>query len=244
MNKEEKKLIESSFIPALLVILMWLVKILEWQLDFSLSFLGIHPLHADGLPGIVLSPFLHGDWKHLMANSIPMLVLGSALYYFYRPLANKLMVFIVLLTGIWVWLGARQSYHIGASGLIYGLSSFLFMSGLIRRESRLMALSLIVVFLYGGMIWGIFPQFYPGKNISWEGHLSGLIAGLVLAVFYRKEGPQRRLYSWEMESDEEEEPEAEEELEEGEKPYWDVPVPDKKDLTVVYRFRPARKNKK
>lgn len=235
MNKEEIKIIKSLYVPGIMVVLIWLVKFTEWVLDFRLSFLGIHPLHLDGIPGIILSPFLHGDWKHLMANTVPLLVLGGALYYFYRSMANKVMVLIVLLSGIWVWLGARESYHIGASGLIYGLSSFLLVSGFLRRESRLMALSLIVIFLYGGMVWGIFPQFFPEKNISWEGHLSGMLAGVVLAFFFRKEGPQRRKYSWELE------PEAELEPME-EKPYWDIPEPDHKDLTVVYRFKPSSKN--
>ena len=235
MNKEEIKIIKSLYVPGVLVILIWLVKFTEWVLDFRLSFLGIHPLHLDGIPGIILSPFMHGDWKHLMANTVPLLVLGGALYYFYRSMANKVMVLIVLLSGIWVWLGARESYHIGASGLIYGLSSFLRVSGFLRRESRLMALSLIVIFLYGGMVWGIFPQFFPEKNISWEGHLSGMLAGVVLAIFFRKEGPQRRKYSWELE------PEAEIETMD-DKPYWDIPEPDQKDLTVVYRFKPSSKN--
>lgn len=235
MNKEEIKIIKSLYVPVVMVVLIWLVKFSEWVLDFRLSFLGIHPLHLDGIPGIVLSPFLHGDWKHLMANTVPLLVLGGALYYFYRSMANKVMVLIVLLSGIWVWLGARESYHIGASGLIYGLSSFLLVSGFLRRESRLMALSLIVIFLYGGMVWGIFPQFFPEKNISWEGHLSGMLAGIVLAFFFRKEGPQRRKYSWELEPEAEVEPMDE-------KPYWDIPEPDQKDLTVVYRFKPSSKN--
>ncbi len=243
MTTEKKKLINSLFVPIALVLLMWLVKFIEWVLNFRLSFLGIHPLHVDGLPGIILSPFLHADWKHLMANTVPMLVLGSALYYFYRSIATKVTIMILLLTGIWVWLGARGSYHIGASGLIYGLAFFLLISGFLRRDTRLMALSFVVVFLYGGMIWGVFPQFFPEQNISWEGHLSGLIAGLILAFFYRKEGPQRKVYSWELESEIDDKPDSDAEPDQ-EKPYWDIPEPDKKDLTVVYRFRPSSKGKK
>jgi membrane associated rhomboid family serine protease len=244
MEKEEKKILHSLFIPTIFLVLMWLVKVAEWTFAIRLSFLGIHPLHADGLPGIFLSPFIHGDWKHLAANSVPIIVLGSALYLFYRPIATKVLILIILLTGIWVWLGARENYHIGASGVIYGLSSFLLLSGIIRKESRLMALSLIVVFLYGSMIWGIFPELFPEKNISWEGHLSGLIAGVVLAVFYRREGPQRKRYSWEFEEDHEEQAHenehadgTEKPAEIEEKPYWDVPEPDRNDLTVVYRFK-------
>lgn len=236
MRAEEKAMLKSFFVPGIFLLLMWLVKMAEWMFDFPLTFLGIHPLHWDGLPGILLSPFIHGDWKHLTANSVPILVLGAALYYFYRNMATKILFLILFMTGVWVWLGARESYHIGASGVIYGLSTFLLLSGFIRKETRLMALSLVVAFLYGSFVWGIFPQFFPEKNISWEGHLSGMIAGVVLAVFYRNEGPQRKKYSWELE---EQLPIAieEEETEEAEKPYWDIPEPDRKDLTVVYRFK-------
>ncbi|MDO8899186.1 MAG: rhomboid family intramembrane serine protease, partial [Bacteroidales bacterium] len=168
---------------------------------------------------------------------------------FYRPIATKVLSLIILLTGLWVWLGARESYHIGASGVIYGLSSFLLVSGFIRRETRLMALSLVVVFLYGSMIWGIFPELFPEKNISWEGHLSGLMAGIVLAVFYRHEGPQRRPYSWEFEDEHNEQTDETEQGDETEnpakteeKPYWDIPEPDRNDLTVVYRFKGKNSN--
>ncbi|MFZ4463833.1 MAG: rhomboid family intramembrane serine protease [Bacteroidales bacterium] len=244
MTEEKQKIYRSLFIPSLFLALMWLFKLAEYVFDQRLSFLGITPLELRGLAGIILSPFLHGDWKHLMANSIPMLVLGAALYYFYKEIANKVLILIILLTGTWVWLGARESTHIGASGVIYGLNSFLLVSGMLRRESRLMALSLIVVFLYGGMIWGVFPEFFPEKNISWESHLSGLVAGIVLAIFFKEEGIQRKKYSWELEeSDNEYVSETEEILPEEERPYWNIPEPDKKDLTVVYHMKSTNEPK-
>lgn len=241
MQSDEKKIIQSFFVPGLFLVFMWLVMISEIIFHFDASFLGIHPLHLDGLPGILFSPLIHGDWQHIAANSAPVLILGGALYFFYRSIATKVFILIILLTGVWVWIGARGSYHIGASGLIYGLSSFLLVSGFIRRENGLMALSLIVVFLYGSFVWGIFPEFFPEKNISWESHLSGLIAGLVLAVFYRKEGPQRQNHHWDDEEETEEEC-IDESENENEKPYWDVPEPDRNDLTVVYHFKKQSKN--
>jgi membrane associated rhomboid family serine protease len=237
---EKQRVITSFFIPALFLLSMWLVKIAEFIFDIRLSFLGITPLRLQGLPGIILSPFLHGDWNHLMANSVPIFVLMAALYYFYRTLATEILVLTVLLSGFWLWLGARSGVHIGASGLIYGLAIFLMFSGFFRRENRLMALSFVVIFLYGGLIWGIFPELFPEKNISWEGHLSGIIAGLVLAWFYRKKGPQRKIYSWETEEEEEETPDtnlSNSTENQSEKPYWDIPQPDKKYLKVVYRFK-------
>ncbi len=238
MQEDQKKLIKSLIIPSLFLFVMWFVKLSEFLFDVRFSFLGITPLDVRGLIGIIASPFLHGDWNHLMANSIPMLVLGGALYYFYSEIANKVLLLIILLTGLWVWLGARESTHIGASGVVYGLASFHLVSGLIRKEAKLMALSLIVVFLYGGMIWGIFPELFPHKNISWESHLSGMVAGIVLAVFFKDQGIQRKKYSWEMEEMAENEiDEMTDGSKETETPYWNTPDPDKDDLTVVYHFK-------
>ncbi|NOU46838.1 MAG: rhomboid family intramembrane serine protease [Bacteroidales bacterium] len=239
MQDDQKKVINSLFIPTLFLFVMWLVKIIEFAFETRLSFLGITPLELRGLIGILASPFLHGDWNHLMANSIPMLVLGAALYYFYPEIANKVLILIILLTGLWVWLGARESTHIGASGVIYGLAAFHMVSGVIRKEAKLMALTLIVVFLYGSMIWGIFPELFPQKNISWESHLSGMIAGIVLAVFYKNEGTQRKRYSWELEEtpDTEEDDEIQNPDKASDPPYWNTPEPDKDELTVVYHFK-------
>lgn len=207
MEAEKKKFAAALFIPAILLAVMWLVKLAELLFGYSFAFLGVHPLHADGLPGIVLMPFIHGDLKHIAANSVPFVVLCTALFYFYRNISVRVLLGVWMLSGIWVWFGGRDTWHIGASGIIYGLSSFLFFSGLIRKNTQLAALALIVAFLYGGLIWGIFPDFFPKENISWEGHLGGFVAGIILAFYYRNSGPQRRKYSWENEEYEEEDDE-------------------------------------
>ncbi len=111
---------------------------------------------------------------------------------------------IYFLTGLLVWLGAKEAYHIGASGVVYGLASFLFFSGIIRKDVRLMAITLFVAFIYGSLIWGIFPEFFPNQNVSTESHFWGLVVGFVLAFYYRKKGPQKKKYDWEYEEDEEE----------------------------------------
>jgi len=103
------------------------------------------------------------------------------------------------MSGIWIWVSARESFHIGSSGLIYGFASFIFLSGIIRRNINLLAMSMLVIFLYGGMVWGIFPI---RPNMSYEGHLWGSIAGLILAIYFRKEGPQKEVYSWDEEDEE------------------------------------------
>ena len=130
-----------------------------------------------------------------------MLVLGGCLFYFYKEIAVKIFILIYLITGLCVWFGAREAYHIGASGVVYGLASFLFLSGIIRRDGRLLAITLLVTFLYGSLVWGVFPDFYPEKNISFESHFWGLIVGVILALYFRKLGPQRKKYDWEEEEE-------------------------------------------
>ena len=207
MDKAEKqKVLNAVFVPAVLLLIMWGIKLTEWMFGFHLGFLGVHPLQVDGIPGIFLYPFIHGSFKHLMANTVPFFILGTALFYFYKDIAVKVLGSIWILSGIWVWFGGRgDSFHIGASGVIYGLSSFLFVSGLIRKNTNLAALSLIVAFLYGSLIWGIFPEFFPKENISWEGHLGGLVSGIIFAFYFKNEGPDEKRYSWEYEDEDDDE---------------------------------------
>ena len=197
MTPEKARLIKSAVYPAIFIGIFWAIKICESLLGISFAQFGILPLQAEGLYGIICSPFLHADFAHLAANSVPFFVLASALFYFYREIAFRVLTLSWILTGFWVWCFARGgSYHIGASGVVYALATFHFISGLIRREPKLMAFTLLVVFLYGSMVWGVFPDFFPTKNISWESHLMGFVAGLTLAVYYRRTGPQRPVYVW------------------------------------------------
>jgi membrane associated rhomboid family serine protease len=202
-----KKLLLSMLLPGVFVFIMWLVKIIEVLFDLDLSTFGIYPLSLEGLPGIIFSPFIHADFGHLFNNSLPLFFLGTALFYFYSEIAVKVSLWTYFLTGILVWIAGRNAWHIGASGLIYGLASFLFFSGIIRKYFRLVALSLLIVFLYGSMVWGIFPNIY--REISWESHMLGFISGIILAVVYRKEGPQQPVYEWPDEENEENEGNAE-----------------------------------
>jgi membrane associated rhomboid family serine protease len=204
-----KKFFLSILIPAIFVLLMWLIKAIEVLFDLELSGFGIYPLEARGIPGILLSPFIHSDLRHLFNNSLPLFLLATALFFFYSEVALKVFSWTYLLTGALVWLGGRQAWHIGASGLVYGLASFLFFSGIIRRYFRLIALSLLIVFLYGEMVWGIFPGVY--QDVSWESHMLGAFSGILLAVIYRKEGPQKPVQEWEEEEETEGESGEEEE---------------------------------
>jgi membrane associated rhomboid family serine protease len=152
-------------------------------------------------------PFLHSGISHLFSNSGPLLILGGFIFYFYREVAWKVLLWIYLLSGSWLWLGGRTAMHIGASGLVYGFAAFLFFSGIFKKSTALMTVSLVIIFLYGSMVWGFFPEFFPKENISWEGHLFGFIAGLLMAVYFRNDGPKKTTYQWleddELETDDE-----------------------------------------
>ncbi|WP_164549920.1 rhomboid family intramembrane serine protease [Nonlabens ponticola] len=137
------------------------------------------PRAFSGLIGIVCSPFLHADLNHLWSNTPPILLLGIALFYFFRYEAGRIFMLAVLLSGFMTWLIGRESYHIGASGLIYFLASFLISKGVIKKSKELVALSFAVVFFYGSLVWYVFPI---DNAISWEGHLAGAIAGIILAM--------------------------------------------------------------
>ena len=210
MDKERNRLIRSLFFPVLFILVLWIIKISEIVTGFPLAPYGMHPRSWEGIYGIFTMPWIHSDINHLIANTIPMFILGGFLFYSYREIAWKVLIMIWLLSGLWIlFAGQPGSTHIGASGIVYGLASFLFTSGIIRRDTSLMAITLLVTFIYGGLVWGIFPQFFPQERISWEGHLMGLVAGVVLAVYFRREGPQRKQFDWE-----------EEEEEDGDPPYW------------------------
>jgi len=195
-KQERNLLLKAAIYPFILLLLMWVVKFIEVLYNVRFVEAGVNPRNWQTLGGIISMPFIHSDFDHLISNSTPFLFLGSMLFYFYKELAGRILIFIWLLTGIWLWIGGRESYHIGASGVVYGLAAFLFISGVIKNNRRLLTLTLIIAFLYGSMIWGFFPEFFPDKNISWEGHLFGFVSGVVLAFYYRKQGPEEEVHIW------------------------------------------------
>jgi membrane associated rhomboid family serine protease len=180
---EKQKLLHALFIPLLFLVAMWANFGAFYFLDKDMSLLGVVPMKIKGLAGILLSPFAHGSLGHIASNSVVFMVLGTALFYFYRLIAYRVFFINWVISGVLLWIGGRESVHIGASGIVYGLAFFLFFGGIFRKDKRLGALSMIVVFLYGSMIWGMMPQ---GGNISWEGHLYGALSGISLAWYYKK----------------------------------------------------------
>ena len=196
MNHSQRHFITALIYPFLFLAAMWAVFGFEKLEDYPMLGYGIYPRAIEGLTGIVTAPFVHGDWNHLINNSYPILVLGSAIWYFYRSVAVRVILLSWFITGFWVWVGARPAWHIGASGLIYAWVSFLFVSGVIRGHKRLMTLSLLLIFIYGSMVWGVLPIDY---KISWESHLFGAIAGVVLAWYFRHQGLRKPNVKWEEE---------------------------------------------
>jgi membrane associated rhomboid family serine protease len=189
--------------PALFVlIIMWLVYWSDFLFVYNFHKLGVMPKTSNGLKGIFFMPWIHshGDIRHLLNNSIPTFLLLTLLFYSYREIALRVFLLSWFVTGILLWIFAQNkgAYHIGMSGVIYALAAFLFTSGVLRKYLPLQALSLFIVFIYGSMIWGIFPT---EQHISWEGHLSGMLVGIFLAFYYRKLGPQRPKYQYEIEKE-------------------------------------------
>jgi len=199
-RQEKNKILSSFFYSGCFVLLLWIIQFVQWAIDKDFSVYGILPGQIKGLSGIFTAPLIHADFSHLISNSITLFLLLFGILYFYRSSAVMVFFIIYIMDGLLVWLFARESYHIGASGLVYGFAAFLFFSGLFRKDKRSIALSLLIVFLYGGMVWGVLPT---DPKISFESHLFGALTGIVCAFIFRKNDPPP-VYEWEEENYEDE----------------------------------------
>jgi membrane associated rhomboid family serine protease len=196
--RKNEKVIKVFIYPLIFPILLWIIHIAALIADYDLYKMGLFPRSFTGLLGIITAPLIHGDFSHLISNTFPLIVLGWIVLFFYPRVSYFLFIFVYIVTGLLVWLFARQVYHIGASGVVYGFVSFLFFSGLFRKDNTSIVLALIITFLYGGIVWGMLPGL---KGISWESHLLGAITGLVAAFIFRKVDPPAKKYDWEDEPD-------------------------------------------
>jgi len=198
-NLEKRIVNHSLFVSCSIIVILWLVKFFEIEFNLDFSTWGILPLNIKGLHGIIFSPLIHANLEHLTANTFPLFILTFTLFFFYRKSSYTIFVLIYLLSGMFVWLGGREAWHIGASGLIYGLAAFLFLSGILSFNIRLLTISMIVSLVYGGMFWGIFPV---KPEISWESHLWGGVAGFGLALLFHKSAPSGYYDEGDEENDE------------------------------------------
>ncbi len=190
----------AVFSAAVLLVGIWLVWLGSWLLGWSMGDLGIEPRQLRGLVGILSAPFAHASFEHLMSNTLPLALLATLTLYAYPRAAQWALPMIWLLSGLGVWLFARDSVHVGMSGVNHGLMFFLFLTGLFRRDRLGVAIALVVFFFYGGMLLTVLPR---EENISFEYHLAGAAAGALAAIllFRLDPKPPRKRYSWEDEDD-------------------------------------------
>jgi len=205
LHKEWIKILKSFIFAFGLISIMWFFKTYEFTYDKSLYFLGILPRQFIGIVGIITTPFIHGSFGHLWSNTVPFLILSASLFYFYDKKSIQIYLYLWLITGVLVWAFAKNGWHIGASGVVYALASFHITNGVIKKVPQQRAFAMLVIFLWGGIIWGIFPDFFPKQNISWESHLYGLLTGILTAIYYRNSGPKKPIYEFEKEDDEDKE---------------------------------------
>ena len=175
---------ESFQIAVISVGLLWIVHLLQIVTDFQWVYLGIFPREVFGIKGILTAPFIHSDVGHLASNSLPLFVCLLIIFYFYNRVAWQSVIWIYFLAGLSVWVLARQVYHVGASGVVYGLVAFIFWIGMFRRNPKSIALALIVAFYYGGMMYGVLPV---QEGVSWESHLYGALAGVLVSFIYKNQ---------------------------------------------------------
>ena len=190
MKPETMRIVLAGFSPFIVLFILYMIKVTELALNLDVSHFGVYPLQWRGVVGIFTHPLIHSDMDHLLANPIPLFFLSWCLFYFYRDLAYLIFPTLWIGSGLFTFIIGKPGWHIGASGVIYGLAFFLFFSGVLRRHKPLMAISLLVTFLYGSLVWQMFPHFVKA-NVSWEGHLSGAIAGVICAFLCLNYGPPK-----------------------------------------------------
>jgi len=228
-NLELKRIVLCVAIPFLIVLAITIVFLLQEFLLIEGSQWGIYPRMKSGLFGILLAPLVHADWSHLLSNLISLFLLATAVFYFYRDLGLVVILVCWIAGGSLTWLFGRESFHIGASGIVYGLASFLFFSGIVRQNIQLLAVSLVMVVQYGGLVWGLLPTF---KELSFESHIFGGTTGFLLAFILRNHGPKLPVNVWNRDYGEDDS----DDYSEGEPEFFDDEtdhVNDEKQLVIV-----------
>jgi len=235
-------LLDTMLYPLLLVVAIWVAYLFNLNYNLQLEELGLRPHSIEGLIGILTMPFLHENLEHLFSNTVPLLVAGGFLFYYFKNLTWIIYAVVWIMSGSILWfIGQEGTNHIGASGVVYGLVFFLLVSGLIRGNRNLAAVALLMVFLYGGLMWGLFPEYVRlvGQNISWEGHLGGAVAGVFMALVLKKKGPEN-LNPYTKEDDDDDDDEDKYWLEDPEKHENEENTPS--ETMIRYRYVPKNSN--
>jgi membrane associated rhomboid family serine protease len=206
-EKGKPKFRISLLITLSFILLLWIIKIFETFTKIDLSFLGVLPREVKGLIGIITAPLIHSDFSHLASNTFTLIVLMMFLFYAYTNSSFRVFFTVYIFSNVLVWIFGREAYHIGASGVVYGLVAFLFFVGLFRRDSKSIGLSLVVTFMYGGLVWGVLPT---DPKISFEAHLSGAVVGIIAAILFRNRDPMPEKYQWEEDETDEDDIDLEE----------------------------------
>ena len=182
-TKDVNAFLNAARFPIYIILIMWMVHITKIAMDIDITHYGVYPRTMSGAKGIFFSPFIHGDFGHLISNTVPMFVLGLIVFTFYRKVAISSFLLIYMFTGFSVWLfSSSMAYHIGASGVVYGLLSFVFWSGIFRQNIRAIVLALVVLTLYSGFFFGVLPD---QEGVSWESHLFGAIVGIIVSFIFK-----------------------------------------------------------
>jgi membrane associated rhomboid family serine protease len=224
INNEKYRLLEGIIYSSFVVVILWGIHMLNQSMEFDLNAYGMHPKSLEGIYGVFTMPLLHSgsSYEHIMNNSFAVLVMLSTLIYIYREIAFKVFIWSWLFTGVLtLFIAQTGSNHIGISGLTYAWVTFIFVSGLLRWDRKLMGVSMAMVVLYGGLFWGIFPI---EKNMSWEGHLAGALSGIALALIFRNAPPKREKLNYEI---------AEEIGLEPEEKYWEIGYFEAKEKELI-----------
>lgn len=184
MKQEIRHILLAALIPLFILFILYLLKFLEVELEWDFKRLGIYPMSRRGVFGIFAHPLIHTGFRHLLANTPPLFLLTWCLYYFYQDKASIILFVIWIGCGFITFCIGKPGWHMGSSGLIYALVFFQLFSGIVNKHKPLVMLALFITCLYGGLIWNMLPQFAKATT-SWEGHLSGAIAGTISALLFK-----------------------------------------------------------
>ncbi len=200
VRNDKSRLRRSVTATAWFVTLLWTIWWVDYAFHLKLLKFGVYPREVEGLIGVLAGPLIHSSFEHVFSNAVPLFVLGIAFLYAYPRSARIAVPVIWLGSGLGVWLFARSSYHIGASGLNYGMMFFLFIMGILRRDRLAATIAISVFFLYGGMVWGLMPT---KPRVSFESHIFGAIMGMgcAIALRARDPSPPEKRYDWEDEAE-------------------------------------------